>query len=121
MKHVLMCIHAVTCHLHYKQTFCAISVNGMFPPSPRAPPPTPIRDGIIARELTDEDESHVLIHSLRDANLPKFLAEDVPLFESILADLFPGVTPPELDQGGLEVIIIMINNHSYEMLFSNQS
>ena len=61
------------------------------------------RDGILAKELTDEDESHVLIHSLRDANLPKFLAEDVPLFESILDDLFPGVTPPELDQGSLEV------------------
>ena len=90
----------------------------MFPPPN---PPTPIRDGIIAKELTDEDESHVLIHSLRDANLPKFLAEDVPLFESILADLFPGVTPPELDQGGLEVIVIIIrrnNNNSYKVLFA---
>ena len=88
---------------------------------PHPNPPTPIRDGIIAKELTDEDESHVLIHSLRDANLPKFLAEDVPLFESILADLFPGVTPPELDQGGLEVIIIRRrrnNNNSYIVLFA---
>ena len=113
MKHVLICVHAITCHLHYKQTFCTISVMDVS----SSPLPTPIRDGIIARELTDEDESHVLIHSLRDANLPKFLAEDVPLFESILDDLFPGVTPPELDQGGLEVIII-IRNNSYKVLFA---
>ena len=53
--------------------------------------------------LTEKEEAYILIHSLRDANLPKFLAEDVPLFESILADLFPGVTPPEPDHGVLEV------------------
>jgi len=52
---------------------------------------------------TDLDESYILIHSLRDANLPKFLAEDVPLFESLLADLFPGMTPPKPDQAALEV------------------
>lgn len=53
--------------------------------------------------LTEKEEAYILIHSLRDANLPKFLAEDVPLFESILADLFPGVVPPEPDHGILEV------------------
>ncbi|XP_070181014.1 dynein axonemal heavy chain 6-like [Littorina saxatilis] len=66
-----------------------------------------MKDGVIVKQLSDEDESHVLIHSLRDANLPKYLAEDVPLFESILADLFPGVTPPEQDQGALEKAISM--------------
>jgi dynein heavy chain len=53
--------------------------------------------------LSEKDEAYILIHSLRDANLPKFLAEDVPLFESILDDLFPGITPPEPDHGILEV------------------
>ncbi|KAL8598270.1 hypothetical protein ACOMHN_035220 [Nucella lapillus] len=66
-----------------------------------------LKDGVLARQLTDEDESHVLIHSLRDANLPKYLAEDVPLFQSILADLFPGVTPPEQDQGSLDVRVLL--------------
>lgn len=56
-----------------------------------------------SRNLTENVESFILIHSLRDANLPKFLAEDVPLFESILDDLFPGVVPPEPDYGVLEV------------------
>ncbi len=42
-----------------------------------------------ATTLTEEKETQVLMQSLREANIPKFLAEDVPLFESILADLFP--------------------------------
>lgn len=58
-----------------------------------------------SRNLTENVESFILIHSLRDANLPKFLAEDVPLFESILDDLFPGVVPPEPDYGVLEKAI----------------
>ena len=55
------------------------------------------------REINQEEESYILIHSLRDANMPKFLAEDVPLFESILEDLFPGVKLPQQDHGVLEV------------------
>ncbi|XP_022090728.1 dynein heavy chain 6, axonemal-like isoform X2 [Acanthaster planci] len=57
--------------------------------------------------LSEEQEAFILIHSLRDANLPKFLAEDVPLFESILADLFPGISPPAPDSGALEKAISM--------------
>ncbi|XP_072106568.1 dynein axonemal heavy chain 6-like, partial [Mobula birostris] len=45
--------------------------------------------------LNHTDESHILINALKDANLTKFLAEDVPLFGSILNDLFPGLTPPK--------------------------
>ncbi|KAL4237693.1 Dynein heavy chain 14 [Mactra antiquata] len=59
------------------------------------------------QKITEKEEAYILIHSLRDANLPKFLAEDVPLFENILADLFPGVTPPEPDHGVLEKAISM--------------
>ncbi len=55
------------------------------------------------KELTSEEETCILIHCLRDANLPKFLAEDVPLFESIMADLFPGTDPPEQDDSLLKV------------------
>jgi dynein heavy chain len=58
---------------------------------------------VTIRELSEEEESYILIHALTDANLPKFLAEDVPLFESILADLFPGVTPPQPEMIFMEV------------------
>ena len=55
------------------------------------------------REMALDEESHILIHALRDANVPKFLAEDVPLFESIMDDLFPGIKPPDPESGAIEV------------------
>ncbi|KAL5008122.1 hypothetical protein ScPMuIL_013703 [Solemya velum] len=59
------------------------------------------------KQFGEKEESYILIHSLKDANLPKFLSEDVPLFESILHDLFPGITPPAPDHGILEKAISM--------------
>jgi len=73
--------------------------------------------------LNEEEEAHILIHSLRDANVPKFLAEDVPLFESILADLFPGIEPPQQHLESLEVnidnplILFICENVRCEYLF----
>ena len=50
--------------------------------------------GSIKRANPQEKEDLILIRSLRDGNLPKFLAQDVPLFQAILQDLFPGVEMP---------------------------
>lgn len=47
--------------------------------------------GQLKRSFPSLSENVVLIRSLRDSNLPKFLAEDIPLFKGILQDLFPGV------------------------------
>ncbi|KAJ3347122.1 Dynein heavy chain 6, axonemal [Entophlyctis luteolus] len=56
-----------------------------------------IMAGALKRSSPELPEEVVLIRSLRDSNLPKFLEEDVCLFSGILQDLFPGVTIVEKD------------------------
>ncbi|RKP20476.1 dynein heavy chain 6, axonemal, partial [Rozella allomycis CSF55] len=57
--------------------------------------------GALKRASPNLNEDVALIRSLRDSNLPKFLADDIPLFKGILNDLFPAVTVPPLDYGVL--------------------
>ena len=54
-------------------------------------------------ESLDEEESHLIINAVKDVNIPKFVAEDLPLFTRILADLFPGLDPPAPDNKLLKV------------------
>ncbi len=47
--------------------------------------------GSLKREFSDISEDIVLMRALRDMNMPKFVYEDVPLFQGLIEDLFPGL------------------------------
>jgi len=56
-----------------------------------------------------------LIRACRDANIPKFVAPDIPLFNGILADLFPGIELPSHDYGELQSAInLQIDNGQFQ-------
>eukprot|EP00762_Andalucia_godoyi_P001076 ANDGO_01965.mRNA.1 Dynein-1-beta heavy chain len=70
--------------------------------------------GGLKRANAGINEDLLLIRAMRDSNIPKFLADDVPLFQAIVQDLFPGINIPEHDYGELQRSIEeQLRNRSY--------
>ena len=61
--------------------------------------------GQIKRKDRDTPEEVILIRAMRDSNVPKFLAADLPLFFGIIQDLFPTTVVPFIDYGKLQLAV----------------
>ena len=48
--------------------------------------------GELRRSNLKSSEDEVLIKAMKDSNVPKFLANDILLFEALVSDLFPKIT-----------------------------
>ncbi|KAK6626145.1 hypothetical protein RUM43_006450 [Polyplax serrata] len=58
--------------------------------------------GNLKREQPQMDERQIVLRALRDVNVPKFLKDDLKLFNGIISDLFPRMVEEVVDYGALE-------------------
>ena len=47
----------------------------------------------------------IVLRAIRDANVPKFLQDDLKLFNGIVSDLFPRIKEEPMDYGEMEASI----------------
>ena len=81
--------------------------------------------GQLKRQYGDLPEDIVLMRALRDMNMPKFVYDDVPLFQGLINDLFPGIKADRVGYEALNGCIIEKlekdgNKHSDEDVFFKQ-
>ncbi|TRY59872.1 hypothetical protein DNTS_035283 [Danionella cerebrum] len=58
--------------------------------------------GNLKRENPEMNEELICLRAIRDVNVPKFLQDDLKLFNGIVSDLFPKICEEPIDYGTLE-------------------
>ncbi|XP_050390512.1 dynein axonemal heavy chain 1 [Patella vulgata] len=58
--------------------------------------------GNLKRQYSDMDEELIALRAIRDVNVPKFLIDDLKLFNGIVSDLFPDTKEQPIDYGVLD-------------------
>ncbi|XP_069500104.1 dynein axonemal heavy chain 1 [Ambystoma mexicanum] len=61
--------------------------------------------GNLKRENPNMNEELICLRAIRDVNVPKFLQDDLKLFNGIVSDLFPKIQEEAIDYGTLEQAI----------------
>ncbi|XP_058525212.1 dynein axonemal heavy chain 14 isoform X2 [Ochotona princeps] len=56
-------------------------------------------------DASEAAETLIITKAIREASLPKFPPEDIPLFEMIVEDIFPSVTTTKVNPSALEKVI----------------